>query len=50
MANIKILVGGKCQDCGHSQQTHEDNKGCVHPIPEIGEVSEPCGCEKIGSY
>ena len=50
MANIKILVGGECEECGHSQQTHEDNNGCVHPIPETGESSEPCSCEKIGSY
>ena len=50
MGSIKILVGGECKFCGHSQQTHEENTGCTHPIPETGESSGDGGCEKIGSY
>jgi hypothetical protein len=53
MGNIKILVGGECKFCGHSQQTHEENTGCTHPIPETGEAESGdgvCGCERIGSY
>jgi hypothetical protein len=52
MGNIKILVGGKCQYCGHPQQTHEENTGCTYPIPLTGESDGDgvCGCDRIGSY
>ncbi len=52
MGDIKILVGGKCQYCGHPQQTHEENTGCTYPIPLTGESDDDgvCGCDRIGSY
>jgi hypothetical protein len=54
MGDIKILVGGKCEFCGHPQQTHEANTGCSYPIPITGDAESGedgvCGCDRIGSY
>lgn len=48
MADITIVASGVCEACGHQQESHEGNQGCVAPSKD--NPSEPCLCTNIGSY
>lgn len=48
MTDIIFVASGTCAECGHSQEAHDTNKGCVAPSEK--DPSEPCLCSNIGDY
>ncbi len=48
MADIVFVASGACAECGHGQESHEDNHGCV--APSADDPSKPRMCSNIGNY
>jgi len=48
MADLIFVASGACAECGHSQEAHEENHGCVAPSDK--DKSKPCMCANIGNY
>jgi len=48
MADIVFVASGACAECGHSQEAHDTNLGCIAPSDE--DSNEPCQCQNIGNY